>query len=424
MEKLSQPKKSGPLEVVESNGIKIPIYRANAFGKTGYMIAYYADGKRIRERAATIEDARKTARAKIKTLTSGTAHVGTLTPRQTAVVSDAVEILRGVGVPLSDAARQFAEAFKILDGKGTIVEAARFFVTERAVELADIKFSDAAKKFEIRNADQNFSASYKADCRQHLAILSKSLGSVSIRDLKKPELTAALKAASRGRSVRRFKNLRGTLNAFFSYAQGEGWLRQDRQHEADAVEIPNETNPAAGMIQIYTPEEITTVLSRIDSDMVPFVVLSGFAGLRSSEVHRMAWEMIRFPAKVIVLDKAFTKTKRRRVIPLCDSVIAWLEPLAKKGLIYDCTLDHLEYRLKKAWPTDADGKQLVPRRKNALRHSYGTYRFALLQDEQKVSSEMGNSPTELREHYAEIALPDDAKKWFSIMPSDPKKAKK
>lgn len=406
----------GPVEIIEAKGVRIPIYRATAFGKESYLLSYYADGKRVQSRASSIEEARKAARAKIETLTTGAAHVGTLTPRQTAVVTDAVEILKSISVPLSTVAREYAEAFKILEGKGTIVEAARFFVAEKAVELIDIKFADAAKKFEIRNEDQNFSASYKADCRQHLAILSKSLGTVNIRDLKKPELTAALKVASRGRSVRRFKNLRGTLNAFFSYAQGEGWLRKDKLHEADAVEIPNETNPAAGMIQIYTPEEIATVLRHIDPELVPFVVLSGFAGLRSSEVHRMAWEMIRFPAKVIVLDKAFTKTKRRRVIPLCDSLAAWLKPLAKKGLIYDCTLDHLEYRLKKAWPTGADGKPLVPRRKNALRHSYGTYRFALLQDEQKVSSEMGNSPTELREHYAEIALPKDAKKWFSVMP--------
>jgi len=44
----------------------------------GYTIAYYADGKRIRERAATIEAARQQAKAKIVELTSGAAHVGSL----------------------------------------------------------------------------------------------------------------------------------------------------------------------------------------------------------------------------------------------------------------------------------------------------------------------------------------------------------
>jgi len=61
----------------------------------------------------------------------------------------------------------------------------------------------------------------------------------------------------------------------------------------------------------------------------------------------------------------------------------------------------------------------VDRRRNALRHSYGTYRFAELQDEQKVSAEMGNSPQELREHYAELATPQDAATWFSIKRETP-----
>ncbi len=417
MKKPTKSTKKGPFEFVEGNGTKIPIYAVTHHGKESFLLAYYADGKRKMERAPSIDAARQQARAKIKSLSTGAAHVGTLTPRQTAVVSDAVEILRGVGVSLSEAARQFAEAHKILGGKGTIVDAATFYAAEKSEEQTNIKFSDAVQKFTIRNADQNYSASYQADCRQHLKLFSKSLGKAYIRDLKKPELTAALQAVARGRSVRRFKNLKGTLSALFSYAQGEGWLRADRQHEADKVEVPNENNPAAGLIQIYTPAEIEAVLSRIDESMIPWVILSGMVGLRSSEVHRLSWEMIRLPAKVLILDKAFTKTKRRRVIPLCEAAIAWLAPMAGEGRIYDCTLDHAEYRLTQAWPKDSHGKQLVKKRKNALRHSYGTYRFALLQDEQKVSSEMGNSPTQLREHYAEIALPEDAKKWFGIMPA-------
>jgi len=282
--------------------------------------------------------------------------------------------------------------------------------------LTNIKFSDAVEKFILRNANQNFSSPYQTDCRRHLAVIGESVGTMNLRDLKESDLSAALQAASKGRSARRFQNLRGTVNALFSFAQTKGWLQSDKKHEAAKVEIPNDPNPNAGMIVFYTPEEMVTVLKNIDKPMLPWVVLSGLAGLRTSEVHRLTWEMIRFSSKVLILEKAFTKTKRRRVIPLCDSLVKILKPLAGEGRIYDCSMVHFEYRMRMAWPTGEDGKPLVPKRRNALRHSYGTYRFALLQDEQKVSAEMGNSPTELREHYAEIALPEDAKKWFSIMP--------
>ena len=45
-------------------------------------------------RFPTLEAARKRAKRKIEELSKGTVHVGTLTPRQVAVVTDAVEILR------------------------------------------------------------------------------------------------------------------------------------------------------------------------------------------------------------------------------------------------------------------------------------------------------------------------------------------
>ena len=65
---------------------------------------------------------------------------------------------------------------------------------------------------------------------------------------------------------------------------------------------------------------------------------------------------------------------------------------------------------------DEDGKPLVEKRANAFRHSFGTYRFAILKDEFKTSAEMGNSPSDLRASYAELALPKDAEAWFAIMP--------
>jgi hypothetical protein len=32
---------------------------------------------------------------------------------------------------------------------------------------------------------------------------------------------------------------------------------------------------------------------------------------------------------------------------------------------------------------------------------------------------MGNSPQELREHYAELAMPEDAATWFAVMRETP-----
>jgi hypothetical protein len=65
-------------------------------------------------------------------------------------------------------------------------------------------------------------------------------------------------------------------------------------------------------------------------------------------------------------------------------------------------------------------------KRNALRHSYASYRLALIQDAAKVALEMGNSPAILFKHYRELVTPDQATGWFEIVPPEswgPKKGK-
>ena len=120
--------KSGPIEVVRTKGIEIPIYSAPARGRENYIVSYYANGKRKRDRAGTsIEEARAFAKSKIEELTKGTAHVGPLTPRQVAVVTDAVEILKGISIPLSQVAREYSDAYKVLGRQPLILDAAKHY---------------------------------------------------------------------------------------------------------------------------------------------------------------------------------------------------------------------------------------------------------------------------------------------------------
>ena len=58
----------------------------------------------------------------------------------------------------------------------------------------------------------------------------------------------------------------------------------------------------------------------------------------------------------------------------------------------------------KGWPNDV------------LRHSYGSYRLAVLDDINKVASEMGNSPEVIIQNYRRPVSKAEGKKWFKIMP--------
>jgi len=54
--------------------------------------------------------------------------------------------------------------------------------------------------------------------------------------------------------------------------------------------------------------------------------------------------------------------------------------------------------------------------KNAFRHSFGTYRQAVLKNIAQVSDEMGNSIGICKCNYAKPISPEIAQEWFSILP--------
>lgn len=56
-------------------------------------------------------------------------------------------------------------------------------------------------------------------------------------------------------------------------------------------------------------------------------------------------------------------------------------------------------------------------KKNALRHSYGTYRAAQTQDMPRVALEMGNSVEMIKKHYFEAKSQAEGERWFDIFPS-------
>lgn len=211
----------------------------------------------------------------------------------------------------------FVAARKALPGKWTVADAARGFVAYKAKEEregaapAPIKFSAAVAKFHERNERRGLSEGYKNDCRKHLKMLGKTLDDAIIQSIRQPELNECLEAATNG-GARRFNNLRCTLNALFGFCQKEGLLPRDRLHEAALIEKKQQRNFEP--ISTYTPQEMRVILANVCDELLPWVVLGGMAGLRVSEIHRLRWENVRLDAGVITLDKAFTKTKKRRVV--------------------------------------------------------------------------------------------------------------
>lgn len=405
--------KTGPVEVVRAKGIEIPIYSSPARGRENYIVTYYVEGKRKRDRAGTtIQAARSFARSKIDELTKGTAHVGSLTPKQLAIVNDAVDVLRGTNVSLSRASREYAEAFRILGRQPLIVEAAKHYAEhlEKQKKMHDpVKFHVVVDEFLWAIISQGRSARYIEDCTSRLSRAAKAfrgyIQRVTTSDIE--SWLDSIKAAGRTRN-----NYRAALCRLFSFARSRGYLPRNERTDA---ELCMKASDQGGDIGIYTPTDLAGMLGGIEAKFLPMVALGAFAGLRTAEIHRLEWQDIDMHGGHIVVGKHKAKTGQRRIVPILPALRAWLEtlPIGKHGPVIP--------RYSGDAPLLRAFRQALEPLKmkmvhNGLRHSYATYRLAADQSADQLALEMGNSPRKLFQNYRELATKAQAERWFSVMP--------
>lgn len=204
---------------------------------------------------------------------------------------------------------------------------------------------------------------------------------------------------------RRRNNIRAELVTLFRFAQERGYLPNEttQAERVKRVKVPRQA------VSVFTPDEMRGFLDAVKEEWLPWLALGGFAGIRTEEITRMDWSMIRWEKSLIDLPATATKTNERRLIPIKDNLAQWLASWRNaEGSICSSRPDREAERLAKATK--------VAWRNNALRHSYGSYRVAESHDVPRVALEMGNSVAMVKRHYYEAQHEEAATEWFGIAP--------
>ena len=169
-------------------------------------------------------------------------------------------------------------------------------------------------------------------------------------------------------------------------------------------------------IEFYKIEEARNMLfsSEEKSDIRLFIAIGLFAGLRPTEIQRLNFSDICLEQKTIILPAKKTKTAKKRAVIISDTLEAWLTPYAleirKGGKI-------ISTNFRKRFDAFKKANNIRPIF-DGLRHSYGTYFYALTSNEYETAKQMGNSPHIVKEHYAnQRIIKEVAEKYFSILPN-------
>ncbi|MBI4328205.1 MAG: site-specific integrase [Chloroflexi bacterium] len=385
-------------------------------------MADYSSGQRRFRNFADLTEAKKEAATIAEKMSRGEAAALELTNHDRAAYLRALDHLKPIKVPLEVAARNYAEACKILKGDW-VIEAAKFYakrnptqihtktVQEVVDEFLQAKESRRQKAEEDRDLSQRYLQDLRYRCGKFAAAFPCEIASISAAQIE--DFLNGLRLSPRSNI-----NFRRVLNTLFEFARRRGCLPQDRDVMAQVEKIRDN----GGDIEIYTPEEMKWLLAAADQDFLPTLALGAFAGLRSSEIERLTWLDLNLKDRFIEVKKGKTKTKTRRIVPIVDNLGKWLAPYSgRSGKVwphghddsYDAQQETAERTAK-----ESDKVPPVNWKANALRHSFISYRLADIQNANQVALESGNSVSTIFAHYREWVRPKQAKEWFSICPAE------
>jgi len=415
-------RRNKPVHVEKYRDLAIPIYSKPVGKYQSFLVSYYSAGKRIQERASTLEAAKAKAKAAIKQITEGSGRLVALTAVEVADYVAAVRTLRPLGnVSLSDIAADYIAAAELLPKGAKLRDAATDYAKahKRKAELAAVSVADLKEKFLAAKKAEQLSDRYVEDATSRLTKFASGFR-CNIASLTAEQITTWLDGIkARGRTRNNYRN---SIIALFRFARAQGYLPRNEVTEAELVPVVKAKPSAIG---IYTPDQLAKMLAVVSPDLLPSVAIAAFAGVRSQEVLRLTWEDIDLRKGHIVVAAEKAKTASRRIVPILPALKAWLALCKdKQGAVVTgfaqpqswnraISRDVARYNVE----AKAANRPQIPRINNGLRHSFASYRLAITKDAAAVALEMGNSPRKLFQNYRELVTAAEARRWFAVMPA-------
>ena len=394
-----------PMELRHKKSASVMIYQTRNRGTRMYTVACLVDGKRQLKMRRDFEEAFSLAQEIALELGEGASDVLTLSGRDRFAYQRAIETLSPLGLDLDFAATRLAEASKLAGGPEFLVEAARFYAEAKKATPAPKMVADVVAELIGNRRSNGKSELYLRDLRVRLEQRFAGAFRVPIASISTSDVEKFLDdVKGRPRTKKNYLTIIGTL---LQFAKSRGYL-PDSHPGISKVQFNAEST---GEIQIFTTEEMSALLAAAKPTLIPALAVCAFAGLRSEEVKRLEWSQVNIEEKHIVVSARNAKTRNRRIVPIPENLRLWLLPYSKcAGRVFPFV--NLAIQFGKLSMDSG-----IPWKKNALRHSYISYRVAKVQSAEKVALEAGNSARVIRTNYLKMVTKAKANQWFSIKPA-------
>ena len=333
----------------------VTIYRrartsGNYHGQFVYEVANYARGPRNLEPFTTEEAAIERAKGLLQQMARGEDAAARLTTKEAAQFISATQALephlKRLNLTLGTAADLLARCLTLVDTGSELVEAAETFA-RRTRKVTPKKIEDAIAEF-LAYMEKTISLRYYSDLKSRLTIFARSFGKKGTARVTTTEISEWLNSLTRRSKnkkpleARTYNHFIRVIHTFFAFAIEKGYSDENPASGLKTRKVTNKTP------KVFTPEEITLLLSHAKDDFLPALAIGAFAGIRSAELERLEWKDVNLADRYIAVKSEKTKAGSRRSIPMTDNLAAWLAPYANRtGKVWEGDTDKYLYHAQR-----------------------------------------------------------------------------
>lgn len=323
----------------------------------------------------------------------GVAHLA-ITDRQRVEYVTCIDMLRPLGRALTDAVEHYVAHLKASEKSCTAAQLVEEILTK--------KESDRAKAEAQGKRIKGLSKRHTDDLRTQLRKFADKFDGQPVATITKDEINGWLRSLNVGPVTQ--NKYRRLVIYLFNVAMQCGYAQSNPATGTSKEDEPD------GEVGILTVDQARSLLKSASPEILPYIAIGLFAGLRRSEIERLDYSALDFNDGLIEVDKQKVKGKAKRFVPMQPNLREWLSPYRQhKGSV-------IPKNFRKQFDQAREAAGITEWPDNAPRHSHASYHLAHFNDMNALAVQMGNSPQMIDRHYRRLVRPKDAERFWNIRP--------
>lgn len=314
----------------------------------------------------------------------------------------------------SDQQQDALKAFKTLADRGTLQEAAKFYIAHHFPKAGDISLIELQAKHEKHLANLNRRAHTLRENTSRLNDLNSHFKpNTLVKDITTDALSTYFQSNPQWSDHTRRSHY-AVIRSFLNFAVEEKYLQTNPINAVKRPPKPKDNKP--GILTIEQTSKLLDAIKSAENEaqqaIGPYVVLALFCGIRAEELDRLTWDLVDEEKQTVEIPEDIAKKHRFRYVDIPDNAVMWLRHF---GLNATGPIRAKNHRKLVELSRDQAGIKKWP--KNAMRHSFASYHFELHGDSKKTANELGHRGEDLLfSHYRSLTKKGSGSQYFSILP--------